>query len=527
MATGEEKAQVGDHTEGSQDMDLTCIEGGANLPESTHSLINYKFPMTSTPGFGRGIFNPMENPFFKEDRKPGGLGSDNPSGTYQAGKDRMDMTSDGSSGPSGAYRESRKREYPGDEYNQGVMGNSSDVPRKRMDLAGMSNSSGANRESHKREHPGDDSNQGSAKYSGIVGKSSEVSRSSQDKASKVSWEKDGDRITERLQQVSVGQQQDPEGIRKKFSWGGYQGPRSLKLAALGEQNSSQQPVNLVQAEQGNTYYMGPAQPSLASESKLMKPRKTPASYNGTTAWRSYVSHFEVCARLNSWTLEEMGMYLAASLDGAAQEVLTNLEWNEKADYFKLVQCLEQRFDPEHQEEMFRAELKSRVRKPKETIPELVQDIRKLARRAYPNAASALLETLTKDHFMDAIVDPDMRWKIFQSRPGTLDEAARTALEFEVFQKAEAQRSGKKFVRMAASQEQKIQTEDKELQQLKREVSKLTATLENIKKAGGKRVSGTKKKGNCFNCGEEGHFKYECPRRNSKPTAQKSSNQGNL
>ena len=136
--------------------------------------------------------------------------------------------------------------------------------------------------------------------------------------------------------------------------------------------------------------------------------------------------------------------------------------------------------------MFRAELKSRVRKPEETIPELAQDIRKLAKRAYPNAVHSLRDTLTKDHFMDAIIDPDMRWKIFQSRPESLNEAARTALEYEAFQKAEVQRVGKKYVCAVSSQEQKEPTEDRELQQLRKDVNNLVETLKGmeLKKTGG-------------------------------------------
>ncbi len=71
------------------------------------------------------------------------------------------------------------------------------------------------------------------------------------------------------------------------------------------------------------------------------------------------------------------------------------------EFYCLASAIEQRFDPEHQEEMFRAELKNIVRKSKESILELAQGIRRMAKRAYPNAAHALLETLTKDHFLDA------------------------------------------------------------------------------------------------------------------------------
>ena len=46
-----------------------------------------------------------------------------------------------------------------------------------------------------------------------------------------------------------------------------------------------------------------------------------------------------------------------------------------------------------------------------------------------------MESLAKDHFLDAIDNPDLRWKIFQARTASLDEALETAIEYEAFQKA--------------------------------------------------------------------------------------------
>ncbi len=126
----------------------------------------------------------------------------------------------------------------------------------------------------------------------------------------------------------------------------------------------------------------------------------------------------------------MGLYLVASLRGTAQEVLGNLDGRERMEFYCLAPLMEQRFDLENQEELFRAELKGRVRKSKESIPQLAHEIRRLAKRAYPNDAHAILETLTKDHFLDALLDPEMCWKIFQSCPLTLNDAMGTALELE-------------------------------------------------------------------------------------------------
>ena len=56
--------------------------------------------------------------------------------------------------------------------------------------------------------------------------------------------------------------------------------------------------------------------------------------------------------------------------------------------------------------------------------------------------------LAKDHFVDVMDDPDLRFGIYQIRPRTLDEALKAALEIEAFQTAEKQRNftGRRAVR---------------------------------------------------------------------------------
>ncbi len=153
--------------------------------------------------------------------------------------------------------------------------------------------------------------------------------------------------------------------------------------------------------------------------KSGKPIIVPGTFNDTGSWRDYVSHFEVCARINGLSIKEMGLYLSASLRGTAQEVLENMDGRDRMEFYCLASAMKQQFDPENQEEMFRAELKGRVRKSKESIAELAQEIRRL--------------------------DPEMCWKIFQSCMLILDDAVRTALELEAFQKAESQRGVKKYI----------------------------------------------------------------------------------
>ncbi|CAB3989610.1 Hypothetical predicted protein [Paramuricea clavata] len=63
-------------------------------------------------------------------------------------------------------------------------------------------------------------------------------------------------------------------------------------------------------------------------------------------------------------------------------------------------------------------LRSRSRRREESLPELAEDIERLAKLAYPEATSAVLETLAKDQFIDALVDDELRLRVAQGRPAT-------------------------------------------------------------------------------------------------------------
>ena len=57
-----------------------------------------------------------------------------------------------------------------------------------------------------------------------------------------------------------------------------------------------------------------------------------STFDGTSSWSDFKSHFEVCAELNGWSVHEKGMHLAVSLRGNAQGVLSNLPANDQHNY---------------------------------------------------------------------------------------------------------------------------------------------------------------------------------------------------
>jgi hypothetical protein len=73
------------------------------------------------------------------------------------------------------------------------------------------------------------------------------------------------------------------------------------------------------------------------------------------------------------------------------------------------------------------------------LPELGESIRRLIHLAYPTATREVTEIIAKNQFVDALNDFDMRLRIQQFRPRTLNDAVRLVVEIEAFCRAERQR----------------------------------------------------------------------------------------
>lgn len=68
------------------------------------------------------------------------------------------------------------------------------------------------------------------------------------------------------------------------------------------------------------------------------------------------------AKMNQWDEEEMAAELATSLRDEAMTVLGLLDEEQRCNCRALVQALKARFEPDHQTEIHRAKLKTRLRK---------------------------------------------------------------------------------------------------------------------------------------------------------------------
>ena len=131
-----------------------------------------------------------------------------------------------------------------------------------------------------------------------------------------------------------------------------------------------------------------------------------AMYDGKSSWQDYSVQFELAAQANGWDRNTRAIRLACSLRGSAQALLSDITPEIRQNYDRLVTTLTERFEPQNQCELFKAQLKHRIRKD-ERLPELALDIKRLTRIAYPSALVDLRDTLSKDSFIEALNDAEM------------------------------------------------------------------------------------------------------------------------
>ena len=154
------------------------------------------------------------------------------------------------------------------------------------------------------------------------------------------------------------------------------------------------------------------------------------TYDGQTALETFLARFENCSDYLGWDETDRLYHLRASLTGPAGQLLWDAPVKTTVD--RIIQLLRNRFGNVHQSERYRAELKTRKRKPNETLQSLYIDINRLVSLAYPGSTSALLEIVSRDAFLDAMDDPSMRVRILEREPLTLDAALSIACRLEAY-----------------------------------------------------------------------------------------------
>ena len=175
------------------------------------------------------------------------------------------------------------------------------------------------------------------------------------------------------------------------------------------------------------------------------------------------------------------MYLADSLTGAARALLNELNADQRRDYQSLVQKLTERYGSENRAEVFRSQLKSRVKGKGETTAQLAQAIHKLTRQAYPKVSVDVVEALAVDHFLDALPEVQIRLRLREVGPSTLAEAEKIAVRMEANILADKQRT--RFVGKVEQSEQnkgsQDQSTEQQIENISKRIDSLSKSVQNL------------------------------------------------
>ena len=290
-----------------------------------------------------------------------------------------------------------------------------------------------------------------------------------------------------------------------------------------------------------------------------KPNIKIKHYDGNTPWEAFLIQFEIGARQNEWTEDQKMAQLQCCLSGKAAQVLWDTDMAEIATYGQLVERLERRFSSASQQERFVEELRSRRRRPGESLSDLHADIRRLFALAYGARVrnADLSEAIARDYFITSLDDPDLEIRVKEKDPAGLDDALKAAIRAETHlrtyertagktNRGRVERQEKDNFRTRRVEEGNNRTESARedengrlMQQLMQQVAACQKQTEEISKElrqmrlenERRLMSGTDKKvessedgrkghgacrrdiGMCHACGEKGHFRDKCPSRN--------------
>ena len=257
----------------------------------------------------------------------------------------------------------------------------------------------------------------------------------------------------------------------------------------------------------------------------------PQRYDGKESWRVYHGLFERISRMNGWSAEQKLDYLWIHLAGEALNYVENLNSEYTVSYSALCQALDNRFGDNQSAELFKSLLRSRSRKPGESLQELAQDITQLVRRAYPEISRPGIEELAVERFREALPDHNQRMAVYHSKAKVLEQAVRAALDTESWQLSEKRRNP--AARVRATQEEEDEEDlgsttravkDLEQQERGKCTEEIKELLKNFLEQLPSSEHREKKNGlRCFHCNRLGDMKRDCKKKQAEDRRNQSGN----
>lgn len=126
------------------------------------------------------------------------------------------------------------------------------------------------------------------------------------------------------------------------------------------------------------------------------------TYDGTTSWETFFAHFQSCAKYNNLAYKDKLAQLEAALIGDAGQVLWDSGQVGSISLSELINLLKAHFSGSRLAAKHRAELRSRRRRPGETVFSLHQDICRMLALVEPELPREACDRIGIESFIVAL-----------------------------------------------------------------------------------------------------------------------------
>ena len=203
----------------------------------------------------------------------------------------------------------------------------------------------------------------------------------------------------------------------------------------------------------------------------------------------------------------MAMELATSLVGCAREVLTDMKDEEILDFKALESKLTLRLEPKDLTGVYQAQLQSRKRHRTESIPELLQDVKRLTRKAFPTADDGTRNFMIVHSFISALDNEQLELFVHMKDAATGEEAAKAAMSYETFQVSRTP----KCQCMCGNNKKNAKTSTRGQTDQQDAMTELVGRVAKLESGEQKSEVSTPRQSSdvCWYCDRKGHYRREC------------------
>ncbi|GFX04742.1 uncharacterized protein TNCV_2247251 [Trichonephila clavipes] len=155
-----------------------------------------------------------------------------------------------------------------------------------------------------------------------------------------------------------------------------------------------------------------------------------STYDRKTNWEVYKTQFSIISDADGGTEGVKACQLAASLRGAAAEVLQTLPDTERLNLNFLYNALDLRFGQKYSKDYTRLQMKTRLHDTGESLQEYASEIERLANLDFSDYPENMQEIIALQYFVDVLKDGEIQRAIRRTDIQDLKSVLLYALKLE-------------------------------------------------------------------------------------------------